>query len=106
MDPWNPYERQICGKCGVREGQLHELGCGMERCPFCGGQLISCACAERFLDLYDPGCYGPETGHIPPEVYEKGLSAADETRWIGMLDARGRVPYICYPNMCGRCGEC
>lgn len=31
-----------CHDCGRSVGQLHKLGCDMERCPLCGGQLISC----------------------------------------------------------------
>jgi hypothetical protein len=36
-----------CHDCEVHEGQLHEDLCDMERCPFCGGQLLSCDCANR-----------------------------------------------------------
>ena len=37
-------KREICGDCGVKEGQLHRFGCDMECCASCGGQLIWCAC--------------------------------------------------------------
>lgn len=33
-----------CGDCGAKEGHYHHCGCDIERCPFCGGQLISCYC--------------------------------------------------------------
>src|SRR5665647_411105 len=48
-----------CHDCGVSEGEIHEYGCDMEVCPFCGGQLISCDCGigemddEPFSKIYD-----------------------------------------------------
>lgn len=65
----HPYE---CHDCAANEGELHERGCDMERCPSCGGQLISC------------DCDGP---------------ALDE------LTDEQRIPWICYPNICARCGQ-
>lgn len=59
-------KRARCHDCGVLEGELHELGCDMESCPFCGGQLISCGCIH---------------GH-------EGLSAEDRIPWI-------QYPTIC-----------
>lgn len=35
-----------CGDCGVVDGQIHVLGCDLERCPACGGQKITCECNE------------------------------------------------------------
>jgi hypothetical protein len=34
-----------CHDCNVKYGQLHHPGCDMERCPRCGGQVISCCCS-------------------------------------------------------------
>jgi uncharacterized protein with PIN domain len=36
-------ESALC-ECEVRSGQLHLFGCELERCPRCGGQIISCSC--------------------------------------------------------------
>jgi hypothetical protein len=37
---------QKCHDCDASPGQLHEPGCDVERCPYCGRQLIGCACRE------------------------------------------------------------
>ena len=35
-----------CHDCNISGGGYHHPGCDMERCPKCGGQLISCGCLE------------------------------------------------------------
>ncbi len=37
-----------CHDCGIinKKGNVHHLGCDMERCPKCRGQLISCGCLD------------------------------------------------------------
>jgi hypothetical protein len=39
-----PAER--CRDCGVLQGGIHHPGCVIERCPVCGGQLMSCGCFD------------------------------------------------------------
>lgn len=35
-----------CHDCAVKEGQLHVIGCDVEVCPKCKGQVISCDCGS------------------------------------------------------------
>ena len=45
-DDWGAGTRP-CHDCAVVKGQIHVLGCDVERCPKCGGQLISCECDDE-----------------------------------------------------------
>jgi len=103
-----------CGDCGVAEGEFHQPGCDMERCPFCGGQLISCNCVYKKLGFihedFEKGKTWmqvlSELEHaLPPEVYKNGLNPEQAKRWEEILDWKGKIPWIIYPNLCGRCGE-
>ena len=86
----------------------------MERCPFCGWQLISCSCVFKKLGYaYKEKTWDEETkslrGHptcgLPKDVYEKGLPPKQEKKWHKILEKKGRIPYIVYPLLCSRCGE-
>ena len=88
--------------CGVKEGQLHKLGCDMERCPFCGNQLITCMCAYEQLGLVNHKKY-PKTEGLPPKIYSNGLTDGFQNRWEYILNKKGRIPYIILPNFCRRC---
>jgi hypothetical protein len=33
-----------CGDCGVSRGGWHHLGCDLQRCPLCRGQMFTCGC--------------------------------------------------------------
>ena len=105
--PINPTERTEirCGDCGAHEGQLHDIGCGMERCPFCGGQLIGCDCIYEKLELFDEEKYSIETWHLPPEIYNEGVGGKLWDKWVEILNNRGRYPFIRFPILCALCGD-
>ena len=76
-------KREICGDCGVKEGQLHRFSCDMECCASCGGQLIWCECPsststkERVPFILYPnlcakcGTLWPEMFMVPDEEWER-----------------------------------
>jgi hypothetical protein len=44
-DDWGA-DQHPCHDCRVIKGQFHVFGCDGERCPVCGGQMISCECDD------------------------------------------------------------
>lgn len=101
-----------CHDCGAKEGEFHRPGCDMERCPFCGGQLISCGCLYKHLyaDCYKPQVWdgakfvGHPTDGLPKKVYEEGPPDEVFDKWQEMVDQKGRIPFIIFPNICRKCG--
>lgn len=43
-DFWDFEEDDTCGDCGCHYGKQHLPNCDIERCPCCGGQMLSCDC--------------------------------------------------------------
>lgn len=92
MKRWTSWR---CHDCGANEGELHLDGCDMERCPFCGGQLISCGCCYKKLNIdVSEGTW----------AYSHGLTGEQCEEWLVILEAKGRIPYILVPVKCGLCG--
>lgn len=68
-------DQELCPVCSVKEGDLHHLGCSVEICPWCEGQLNNCNC--RFEQL--------GVDEITQE--EEVLQFAE------MLSEKGRIPF-------------
>lgn len=68
-------EKEICPVCGVPEDEYHLLGCSVEICPWCDGQLSNCNCRFEQLGIDD----------IENE--------AQLEKFNDLLTARGRIPY-------------
>ena len=74
----------LCHDCGAKPGEVHLDGCDVERCPACGGQMISCECSNETIDEY-PRL--PWTGEWP------GVSECREFGWYARLvPGQGWVP--------------
>jgi len=62
--PWDGGDDNTrCHDCNVAPGGYHHPGCDMERCPRCGGQLISCGCEPLNPDHITVSGNGKEIGN-------------------------------------------
>ncbi len=67
-------DMDLCPACQAATGELHELGCPVEVCPWCGGQLIHCDCRFEQLGVDE-------------------MTEADLLRFEALLDEQGRIAY-------------
>ena len=83
-----------CPNCGVRGGELHDLFCTKERCPFCGGQLMSCDCIRSVLKLSE------EESRALDDYVDDSVPPLSQImqRWRDALDTKGRVPFEAFPD--------
>ena len=85
---------ETCTDCGVRSGELHDLFCTKERCPFCDGQLASCECIGGVLKLTR------EEQQLVDEYIDDSIPPLSEImhRWREALSAKGRVSFEAHPD--------
>src|SRR5579859_7479562 len=83
----NNSKCELCYECEVSPGQLHELGCDAEQCPYCGRHLLSC---EHYLfgEVTPP----PDTDRLPWTGEWPGEAECREYGWF-------RADGCCYPAL-------
>lgn len=68
-------EPSVCPACGVNEGEYHLIGCSVEICPWCEGQLCKCNCRFEQLEL---------------DAIERDEQLED---FVELLTTKGRIPF-------------
>jgi hypothetical protein len=72
-----------CPDCHVAPGNVHRIGCDIEQCPYCGGQLISCDCGRK----------PPLDDRMPWSGLWPGAAECREFGWYAKLvEGRGWLP--------------
>jgi hypothetical protein len=66
---------RLCLVCAVDPGECHRLGCPVEVCPWCEGQLTRCNC--RFTEV----------------GVDRFATDAQLENFIAALEAKGRIPF-------------
>lgn len=68
-------DQELCPVCSVNEGEHHHLGCSVEVCPWCEGQLNNCNCRFEQLGVDE-------------------ITTEDEViQFAEMLIEKGRIPF-------------
>ena len=77
-----------CADCGTPYGQLNDYFCSKELCPFCHGQLASCGCIHRVLNLT------PEETRAVDDYVDDFVEPLKSivARWKHTVENKGRIP--------------
>lgn len=94
-----------CLDCGVKPGERHRHGCDVQRCPFCGSQLLTCNCVykvngmdpdyleEQHPEIYNEGATEEMWAKFDVEVEKKGGYELWDGEWPGVAECRKRGWY-------------
>ncbi len=77
LAPILPTNKDFCPVCSAVVGENHHLGCPVEVCPWCFGQLSKCNCRFEQMDL------------------EEIVNDKDLERFGQLLEEKGRIPFEC-----------
>lgn len=99
-----------CNQCGVAPGEMHVLGCDVERCSLCGFQLCACPCVYEVNDVDEDDIEGDGPTE---EMYAKFDAEVERyggrLPWTGeypFLDAAAALGFYCYEEPDGQLVEC
>ena len=81
-------DEKLCPVCAAANGEEHVLGCPVEVCPWCDGQLTSCHCRYEQLDR-DHLLGDRELGTLEEKLKEKGRIPYDSTKHRPAYPAAG-----------------
>ena len=110
-------DMERCPFCG---GQLFSCNCAYEKLgPKYGFEFIKPIIVMKGEDMpeIDRNIYSYEqsfdhctvynhpTAGLPEYIYYEGMSDDMDADWTAMLEAKGRIPYIQYPQVCFCCGK-
>ena len=81
--------RDTCPHCGCGDGELHELFCPRELCPFCRNLITDCECIFTVLDLSE------EERRVVEEYVDDSIDPLKGIceRWERAVVTRGRIPF-------------
>ncbi len=91
-------EDHTCHDCGVKQGELHDLGCDMERCAHCGRQWISCGCKNKVEKPRVPYILYPNLcarcGILWPEMFH--VSTTEWNKYVMICERDKMLCRVCY----------